>query len=311
MAAPAEGFGSLPSGRRGMRLVPMSGPEEAGDQSTEPAPPGVSMRVGATDQNLALVAAVATGAAEALDLDLEPSISLRTIAVEAAGNVITHAYPSDGPGPLEVEISGERDRNGGSQNGGPRPVQVSIRDEGVGCGLPPSASDPPGLGLSIICSLSDAMTLRSDLDRGTSLDATIIPGHDRDASNGRHPPAPERCELSFGDGSFLRPILARVLAAQVDTGGISVDELGEAVRTGDAIADSITSVVPEGPLPPMTLTQRSSPPGVSIGVGPIDDHALMGGLRDALAKRAPELTMSREEQEGGETAHLTLPLGKG
>ena len=263
------------------------------------------MRVGATDDNLALVAALATGAAEALELELEPSISLRTITVEAAGNVITHAYPEDGPGPLEIEISGgapavsDRDE---------REVRVIVQDEGIGCGLPPTGSEPPGLGFSIICSLSDAMTLRSDLRGGTELDATILPDRDRDAGPRTHPPAPERCELTFGDGAFLRSILARLLAARIDTTATSVDVLGNAVRAGDAIAESVEALAAPAPPPPMTVSAGSDPPLVAIGVSApegISPEAVADELRAALKQEVPTLSVTIER---GGTTLLTLPL---
>lgn len=265
------------------------------------------MRVGATNENLALVAALATGAAEALELELEPSISLRTIAVEAAGNVITHAYPDDGPGPLEVEISGDAPA---SSNGGGREVKVTVQDEGIGCGLPPTGSEPPGLGFSIICSLADKMTLHSDLSGGTSLDATIVSDRHRDDGPRRHPPAPERCELSFGDGAFLRSILARVLAAQVDTSAASVDLLGDAVRAGDAIAESLEAIAAPAPPPPMTVSAVSDPPLVAIAVTVPEGTstgAMADDLRAALEREVPALSVT---VEGEDTALLTLPLGE-
>ena len=271
-------------------------------------PPGVSVRMGAVDMNLALVAAVASGAAEALDLDLEPSISLRTIAVEAAGNVISHAYPDDAPGPLEVSIS-ERDVNGGDEH--IRQVRVSVTDEGVGCGLPPSASDPPGLGLSIICSLADAITLRSGLSGGTSLDATIEPDRADERRDERPRPAtPERCDLAFGDQAFLRPILARVVAAQVDTQGLSVDDLGRAVRAGDAIAATLET--DPAATPPVSLSSAEDPPMVSLTIGPLAGGAggakLVRRLRDALSEESPDAAVALEPIEGGDVALVTLPL---
>ena len=264
------------------------------------------MRVGATDGNLALVAAVASGAAEALDLDLEPTISLRTIAVEAAGNVISHAYPDHDAGPLEVSI-GEEDSSGEGDNG--RQVHVSVTDEGVGCGLPPSASDPPGLGLSIICSLADAITLRSGAN-GTSLDAVIEPGSDPcERGPGPSPPAPERCDLAFGDDAFLRPILARVVAARVDTCGLSVDELGRAVRAGDAIAETLAAF---GCTPPVSLSTSVDPLLVSAAIGPVEDDQSTGDLatklKAALDEESPSANVAVEAHEAGEVALVTLPL---
>ena len=266
------------------------------------------MRVGATDVNLALVAAVASGAAEALDLDLEPTISLRTIAVEAAGNVISHAYPDHDAGPLEVSI-GEDDRSGEGDHG--RQVRVSVTDEGVGCGLPPSASDPPGLGLSIICSLADAITLRSGAN-GTSLDAVIEPnGGSGDCDPDPSPPAPERCDLAFGDDAFLRPILARVVAAQVDTCGLSVDELGRAVRAGDAIAETLAAT---DFTPPVSLSAGADPLLVSVAVGPLEGDAgaadLISRLRMALQQDPPAADVGLEARESGDVALVTLRLNR-
>lgn len=278
-------------------------------------PPGapsaaVSIRLRASEENLAVVAAVATGAAEALDLDLEPTIRLRTISLEAAGNVVAHAYPDGDLGPLELLITPEPGDNDGDR--GQRRIHVSVVDEGIGCGLPPSSADPPGLGLPMICSLSEAFTLRRGIEGGTEFDATIVPDAEPDASFVRTPPPiPDSCSLTFGDSSFLEPVLTRALAAQTGDEDLALELLDDTLRLAGAIADGLSPLNDPARLPSLLISRDPDARRVSVWIGP-----LFGKIKErlalritAVAKSMPGVMITTDRGEiGGEFALITMPL---
>jgi len=268
----------------------------------------VSLRADAREGNLAMVAAVAIGSAEALELALEPATRLRTIAVEAAGNAIAHAYPDSHGGPLELGIAFED----GGEAARPR-VHVRIHDDGVGLMLPPRAGDPPGLGLPILSSLSERFSLISGVDCGTTITATIDAGADPDSPGRRAPPAMAgSCVLAFGDPAFLQPVLGRALAAQLSEERIDVDRLGRAIRTGDVIAAQLESSSPESPaLPQIEIMRWPEAQQLRVSIGPLDGAAcerLATGV-EAGADTVAGIEVAIEPGEGGEaTALVKLPV---
>ncbi len=255
----------------------------------------------AEERSLPVVSAVAVGAAEALGLPLEPAVRLRTIAVEAAGNVVAHAYPDGSAGPLEVEICPEGER-----------LRVQVRDRGVGLRVPPAAKEPPGLGLSMISSLADDFTVASGSARGTSLEATIVADAEPAGVRRLRATAPTTSELQFGDDAFVRPILGRALAATVSTGRIDLDRLEETLQVGDAIADCLPDAAERSTLPILRFSRSLPSPQLRISVGPLVAAAterLAATLRTALNPRIPSVRISSEPRRGGGALMLlTLPV---
>ena len=84
--------------------------------------------------------------------------------------------------------------------------------------------------------------------------------------------------------------------------------LGNAVRAGDAIAESVEALAAPAPPPPMTVSAGSDPPLVAIGVSApegISPEAVADELRAALKQEVPTLSVTIER---GGTTLLTLPL---
>lgn len=287
---------------------------EAIGQDWAPASSGtatssVCLRVDAGRRCLPVVAAVAAGAAEALDLELEPATRLRTISVEAAGNAIGHAYPDAPGGPLEFEIGVESEGDPAE-----RRIHVRVHDEGVGMVLPPTGAHPAGLGMPIISSLAESYTLTSGVEGGTTIDATIVPGADPDVDDERiAPAATHSCELSFGDDRFLQPVLGRALAAQVSGERIDIDDLSRTIDAGDAIARTLESAVESSPgARVLRISRWRDAHQIRISIGPLVEAAIermTAGVRSAFAGPAPLPRIIVQPAVGGAAMTLiTLPL---
>lgn len=280
----------------------MRGVTQGGTSGAEPARgEGVALRIDATEQNLPIVAAVAVGAAEALDLSLEPAVRLKTIAVEAAGNVVAHAYPAGGKCPMELRIYREE-----------RELHVTVCDHGVGIQIPPGGGDPPGLGLSMISTLAETYRVDSGVSGGTSLDVTIDPDAaplDRQELQATSPPAAHK--LEFTDPSFMQPVLGRALAAEVTAERIQLDRLEATLQVGDALAEHLSPADGIG-LPPLEFSEGRRPHELLINVGPlvaIATERLITSLRLALDVKLPSLRITSEPARGGASRMLlALPI---
>jgi serine/threonine-protein kinase RsbW len=246
---------------------------------------GVGLCMDASEDKLPLVAAVATGAAEALGLQLEPAVRLQTIAVEAAGNVVAHAYPSGGDSKLELQICREDGE-----------VQIRVSDEGVGVQLPPAGGETPGLGLSIISTLAEEFSLRSGVVGGTRLEATIDPDAAPAARGSlRTTPPPHPSRLEFSDPAFLQPVLGRAFAAEMSGERLHLDRLEEALRVGDAIAERLAE--DGAPLPDLEFTEGMRPHELLIRIAPavaVAADRLAAALREALAAAIPRLRIGSD-----------------
>lgn len=197
---------------------------------------GVSLIAEATERSVGIVGAVASGAGECLDLDLEPATRLHAIAIEAASNVVTHAYPGSA-GPIELEISAAADGE----------LQVTVRDSGDGM-LPPTIPfDPPGLGLTLICSLADEIEISSTRTGGTAVAATIRTAPEGEDLRDAAPDTDPRSggSLTFTGSTFVEAVLPRTLAALVAGTTVAMDVLTSVLRLGDAVAYGLSSCIEE------------------------------------------------------------------
>jgi anti-sigma regulatory factor (Ser/Thr protein kinase) len=240
----------------------------------------------ATAENLPVVGAVATGAGEALGLHLEPAVRLHTIAVEAAGNVVAHAYPEGGDCKMEVQIC----RDDGE-------LHVRVCDAGVGVRIPPGGCVEPGLGLSMISSLAESYSLHSGVSGGTRLEATIDPDATHIDRGGDEAPSPTHASaLEFSDPVFIKPVLGRALAAEMSSERLQLDRLDQALQVGDVIAEGI---VEEGlALPELEFSERGRPHELLIRVAPAvaaTADRLAGTLRRRLGKAIPSLRIDSHE----------------
>jgi anti-sigma regulatory factor (Ser/Thr protein kinase) len=240
----------------------------------------------ATADNLPVVAAVAEGAAEALGLELEPAVRLQTIAVEAAGNAVAHAYPDGGDCEMELQIC----RDEGE-------LHVRVCDGGVGVLIPPGGGGDPGLGLSMISSLAERYTLSTGVSGGTRIEATIDPDAPPVLRDGEHTPSPSHASrLEVSDAAFLRPVLGRALAAEMSSERPQLARRHEALQVGDAIADRLAE---EGePLPELEFSEWKRPPELLIRVAPgvaATAERLASALRKRLGEAIPSVRIGSDE----------------
>jgi len=223
----------------------------------------VSLIADATERTIGVAAAVAAGVADALGLELEPATRLNTIAVEASRNVVAHAYPEGSPGPLELRIATPWEGSRRSSSA----LTVSVSDRGEGIALTPTPGDPPGLGLSMICALSDAIAIRSEPSRGMSLDATLaIGGEPTPVAVPASKPRGTSL-LSFGSVGLLAAVLPRALAAHVREPALTLERLAETMVLGDAIARAVRST-PDAEAPDVSIAPRGDDSRLRLRIGP-------------------------------------------
>lgn len=275
-------------------------------------PWSVSLLTPATPLGVTLAARVAAGAAEALSLGFGPERRLTAVAMEAARNVVQHAYVDRSPGRIELSI----DLVGGSSDSAPEEllasgeVTVRVRDSGGGCPFAPTSSDPPGLGLAMMSELSEALTVRSHKDSGTEIDATISFG-----GQGLSPPETTTAQaptgfpsgasaLEFGDPSFLASILPRVIAAHSAGPDMTVERVGAVVEQGR----HVVRLLSDEPDPPsITIEPGAGSVALRIVVGSLAPERVTG-LRDALKRGLPGKGPAVFDSEDGEGCRLALEL---
>jgi anti-sigma regulatory factor (Ser/Thr protein kinase) len=121
---------------------------------------GLKLRLPAEPGSVSVLRQAVVAEAEKLGMDRPRIRDLKTAVSEACANVVLHAYiDADRPGPLEVELAPVDEG-----------VVAIVRD--CGGGLRPGASPRDsglGLGLSLICTLSDFFQLTSIRGRGTEI----------------------------------------------------------------------------------------------------------------------------------------------
>jgi serine/threonine-protein kinase RsbW len=112
-------------------------------------------------ENIAIVRHAFGALGDAYALDAQTLSDIRLAVTEACTNVVVHAYPDGGEGPMEVlaTLLGEE-------------LRVVVRDEGRGIGPRP---DSPGLGLGLplIASLTESVELGRDAQERTEVRMTF------------------------------------------------------------------------------------------------------------------------------------------
>lgn len=224
---------------------------------------GVSLIAEATERSVGIVGAVASGAGECLQLDLEPATRLNAIVIEAASNVVAHAYPGSS-GPIELEISEPEDGD----------LQVTVRDGGEGLLPPSSPFDLPGLGLTMICGLADGIEIRSTREGGTLIAATILTDGAEESEEPLRDSAPDTDprsggSLTFVGATFVEAVLPRTLAALVAGSTVAMDVLQAVLHLGDALAYGLSSSI-EDDASASVFWDGDSPREVRIGPLPGD-----------------------------------------
>lgn len=124
----------------------------------------LELELPARAENIAIVRHAFGALGDAYDVGEQILSDIRLAVTEACTNVVVHAYPDSGEGPLQVQakLSG-------------RSLTVIVRDHGRG--ITPRADSPGlGLGLPLIASLADTVRLghneqgHTEVQMGFSLD---------------------------------------------------------------------------------------------------------------------------------------------
>jgi serine/threonine-protein kinase RsbW len=201
---------------------------------------GLNLTVAARAENLAVVRQALAGYAEAMGFDTDSIADMKTIVTEASMNVVVHAYADDAPGPLDVSARPHEDG-----------VEIAVRDHGSGFKPRPADPDDPGLrlGLPLIATLSDQFEIRGG-GEGTEVRMIV-----RSRDNGDHPEEaaqaadPEQARgtvMSIEAGTFVRPVLARVISALAARADFSIDRLSDSILIGDAVSAHDATDFPHG-----------------------------------------------------------------
>jgi serine/threonine-protein kinase RsbW len=234
--------------------------------------PNVRLKLSSRPENVALVRAVLTGVAEAIDLDAQQFDDIRTAVTEACNNAVLHAYEG-GEGPLEVDICVPTEGR----------VAVVVRDAGIGIeprdeapaaempspqeldgdihpgsgisGMPDEASLK--LGLPVIQALATKIELRRPDGGGTEVRMAFatpgsrLPDRGDDGQTGEAPSiellpaidlAGERPELivaatiAIAPDRLARTVLPRLVCALAARANFSTDRLADAQLVADVIA---------------------------------------------------------------------------
>jgi serine/threonine-protein kinase RsbW len=112
--------------------------------------PDMQLALPARAENIAIVRHAFGALGDVYALDAQTLSDIRLAVTEACTNVVVHAYPDGGEGPMEVHATLLGDG-----------LMVVVRDEGRGIGPRP---DSPGLGLGLplIASLTESLQLGHD-----------------------------------------------------------------------------------------------------------------------------------------------------
>jgi serine/threonine-protein kinase RsbW len=125
-----------------------------------PATPDLELDVPATRSSARLVRHACTRLAEEAGWG-RPDVSDLQIAVgEACANVVVHAYPADGTGPIHVRMWAARDE-----------LTVEIADEGRW--VPPELTPGLAMGLPLMSALSDDFAMETSAGGATRVRMTF------------------------------------------------------------------------------------------------------------------------------------------
>jgi anti-sigma regulatory factor (Ser/Thr protein kinase) len=123
--------------------------------------PDMQLALPARAENIAIVRHAFGALGDVYALDAQTLSDIRLAVTEACTNVVVHAYPDGGEGPMEVHATLLGDE-----------LIVVVRDEGRGIGPRP---DSPGLGLGLplIASLTESLRLGHDQQERTEVRMTF------------------------------------------------------------------------------------------------------------------------------------------
>ncbi|MEX2106436.1 MAG: ATP-binding protein [Solirubrobacterales bacterium] len=242
------------------------------------------MSLPARAENVSVVRHALAGLADRIGMDELGIGDLKTVVTEACMNVVVHAYPTDHPGPLEVEAFPEASG-----------LTVVVRDYGMGIQPRPDVDRPSlRIGLTLIAALSQSFEIKGGVDRGTEIRMHLAleareDGDGRDgAKRAPMPPSTERTELQVGSPELVAPILSRALSALAARRQISVDRISDAMLLSDAISAGAPQGFGDGYVR-LSIVDRAE--GVELRVGPMESG---GAERLRSSLELPELGGSLE-----------------
>jgi len=249
-------------------------------------PTGLSIRLPAEAENVAVVRHAIAGMAEQLGMDEAGLADLKTVVTEACMNAVVHAYPEDDKGPLDVEAEPERDG-----------LTVTVRDRGAGIS-PKADSERPSLklGLSLIAALSSTFSIAGGLGRGTEVTMRIpLQGGGANSADDGVQIVPEAggTEVTVGRAELLEPVLARMVGTLAARRDLPVDRVSDAVLVTDAIADAAPGRFADGCV---RLGLGENEHGIELRLGPMEKGGA-GAIREELA--VPEVGGSLEALADG------------
>jgi serine/threonine-protein kinase RsbW len=227
----------------------------------------VQLRVASRAENVAIVRAMLTGVADALQLPAELSDGVRTAVSEACNNVVLHAYEG-GEGPLDVDVSVRRDA-----------LEVVVRDRGSGIRPHAHGSGPAvhGVGLAVVQAFTDRVELRGAEGAGTEVRMEFAAGQVLAATAGAlgvdsvtAPPPPEPpangAAVAILAPPLAGPVLAHLAAALAVRARFTVDRLADAQLVADAVAAHAPTMSPQGCL---VVRLHTAPRTLELMVGPL------------------------------------------
>jgi len=272
-------------------------------------PNGLSLTVAARAENLAVVRQALAGFAQEMGFDPDSISDLKTIVTEACMNAVIHAYPESEPGPIEV-IAEPHDHG----------LEVCVRDRGSGFRPRPAEPETAGLrlGMPLIATLSDHFEIRGG-HRGTEVRMVL-----RLDRNGAEPepveePGPARNQgtvMSIAAGTFVRPVLSRVISALAARADFSVDRLSDTILIGDAVSAHNAADFPDGTVGIEIIDAQGR---LDVRIGPLIEGAgdrIMKGLElpggTSLTKLASEVTVDQQPAgpNGDPTEFLVVGIEK-
>jgi serine/threonine-protein kinase RsbW len=262
-------------------------------------PTELRLAMTAKAENLALVRQALSGLADGVSIPERPLADLKQIATEACMNAVVHAYPDRDDGRIDVHAI--------AANG---EVELRVRDWGIGFRPRPASGEGSlHLGLPLIASVVDSLSIESAEGGGTSLVARVRLSEEELEAPVEGPPAPKEAALAIDAGVAAKPVIARVLAIAATRAGFSLDRMSDGVLMGDVIAAGPADDFAEGRV---GIDIQECGPNLCLSVGPFQpggaqrmmDQMELPGMGVSIAKLADRF----EIIEGDEGEFLSIEI---
>jgi serine/threonine-protein kinase RsbW len=267
------------------------------------------LTVPARPENIALVRQALAGLAGALGAPRELIDDIKTAASEAATNVVTHAYPEEEEGPLEVcaTVTG-------------RHLEILVRDAGVGIQPRPIDSGQPSLrvGLALIGALADSFSVSGEEGRGTEVKLSFDLYRDADSSAREGPVesevAADETRIAVRSSEPGGAAIPRVLEMLAARSSMTLDQLSDAQLLGDYLAHwNSQSTIDEQPLQ-MTITDRDG--SLALRIGPLNpglgkrilESSAIPGLGQTLERLAKKIDFEEASTDAGPAEFLNMEI---